>query len=67
MIDTELLEILVCPKCKQPLDLRDAKAGENAEAWLICKGSSCGLRYPVREGIPIMLIEEAQPAQAGGQ
>lgn len=48
----ELLEILVCPKCKQPVELvaeRDT---------LLCE--SCRLRYPVRDDIPIMLIDEAE-------
>ena len=49
----QLLEILVCPKCKGPLEYRD---GEDA---LICQRDK--LRYPVRDGIPIMLIDEATP------
>jgi hypothetical protein len=48
-----LLEILVCPKCRGDLDYREA---ENA---LICR--ACRLLYEVREGIPIMLIDEAKP------
>ena len=47
----ELLAILVCPKCKGDLDYRPA------EAVLVCK--ACRLRYPVRDDIPIMLIDEA--------
>ena len=50
----QLLEILVCPKCKGPLDYREA------EDALICERDK--LRYPVRDGIPIMLIDEATPA-----
>ena len=49
MLPKELMEILVCPSCKG--ELRE----ESTE--LACTG--CGLRYPVRDGIPIMLIEEA--------
>ncbi len=49
MIPPELMEILVCPSCKSDL------LEEGAE--LVCTG--CGLRYPVRDGIPIMLVEEA--------
>lgn len=52
-VDTQLLEILVCPKCKGDLEYREA------ESSLICH--SCKLRYPVREDIPIMLIDEASP------
>lgn len=51
MIDPKLLEILACPKCKHELALQ----GE----WLVC--ASCRLRYPIRDGIPVMLVEEAQP------
>ena len=51
-IDTKLLEILVCPLTKGPLDY-DASAQE-----LISK--SAGLAFPIRDGIPIMLIDEAR-------
>ena len=62
MIDKELLAIMACPSCKKPVEERAAGQGENAQAWLVCTG--CGLRYPIRDHIPIMLIEEASPAQA---
>ena len=52
-VDARLLEILVCPKCKGELEYREA------ESSLICH--SCSLRYPVRDDIPIMLIDEATP------
>lgn len=51
MIDQKLLEILACPACKTPVRLE----GER----LVC--TQCGRRYPVRDGIPVMLIEEAEP------
>lgn len=57
MIDKDLLDILVCPSCKKPVQEKAANPGDNADAWLDCTG--CGLRYPIREGIPIMLIDEA--------
>lgn len=47
-----LLEILVCPKCRGALDYRER------EAELVCR--ACRLRYEIRDGIPIMLIEEAK-------
>ncbi|MDQ3949233.1 MAG: Trm112 family protein [Gemmatimonadota bacterium] len=47
----DLLAILVCPKCKGDLEYRPT------DALLIC--GTCRLRYPVRDGIPIMLIDEA--------
>jgi len=51
-LDKKLLEILACPICKGPLDYRK----ENAE--LVCKADR--LAYPVRDGIPVMLEEEAR-------
>ena len=51
-LDSKLLEILACPKCKGDLDLNQEKEG------LACP--SCRLLYPVRDGIPVMLIEEAE-------
>ena len=52
-LDERLLEILVCPKCKGELEYR-RDASE-----LVC--GVCRLRYPIRDGIPIMLIDEALP------
>ena len=52
-LSPRLLEILVCPKCKGPLDY------SIEHSTLTC--ATCRLRYPVREDIPIMLIDEAQP------
>jgi uncharacterized protein YbaR (Trm112 family) len=56
MIDKKLLSILVCPVSKAPLEYDQ----ENNE--LICKAS--GLAYPVRDGIPVMLEEEARQLTA---
>ncbi len=50
MIDKELLDILACPACKSDVELKDNK--------IVCK--VCGKKYPIRDGIPIMLIEEAE-------
>ncbi len=52
MINPELLKILACPKCKAPV----VQAGD----WLVCQGILCGLRFPIRSGVPVMLLEEAQ-------
>jgi uncharacterized protein YbaR (Trm112 family) len=49
-VDPRLLEILVCPLCKGPLVL--------AKGELVCKGDR--LAYPVKDGIPVMLEEEAR-------
>jgi len=57
MIDKRLLEILVCPDCKADVELKEDR--------LVCV--KCGKRYPIRDGIPIMLIDEAEepePRQA---
>ena len=52
MLDPKLLEILACPRCKGPVrPLADHSA-------LDCP--ACGLRYRVDDGIPIMLVDEAQ-------
>jgi uncharacterized protein YbaR (Trm112 family) len=50
----ELLQILVCPKCKGELEYRTSP-----EEALVCH--TCRLVYPVEDGIPIMLIDEAKP------
>jgi hypothetical protein len=47
----DLLEILACPKCKGEIQLTDKEDG------LVCK--TCKLIYPIREDIPVMLIDEA--------
>jgi uncharacterized protein YbaR (Trm112 family) len=50
MIDKKLLDILACPRCHGALEAE----GE----FLECH--SCRLRFPVREGIPVLLVEEAE-------
>jgi hypothetical protein len=52
-LSVQLLEILVCPKCKGTLEYREA------ELTLVCH--TCRVRYPVRDDIPIMLVDEASP------
>ena len=56
-LDPELLRILVCPKCKGELEVREDDDG--VETSLECP--ACALAYSVEDGIPVMLIEEAQP------
>jgi uncharacterized protein len=58
-VDAELLEILVCPQCKGMLVLRSE---EQSHVSLEC--SACALAYPIDEGIPVMLVEEARPLSA---
>jgi uncharacterized protein YbaR (Trm112 family) len=55
-VDSELLEILVCPQCKGALDLRS-----DADAHVALECGPCALAYPIEEGIPVMLVEEALP------
>lgn len=50
MIDKKLLEILACPKCRGEVELKEEK--------IVC--TKCGLKFPIKDDIPIMLIEEAE-------
>ncbi len=52
-ISPELLEILRCPKCKSKVELKSDESG------LKCINLECNLVYPIRDEIPVMLIEEA--------
>lgn len=52
-ISQELIDILACPKCKGKVELNDSGDG------LVC--AACKLIYEIREGIPVMLVEEARP------
>jgi len=54
-ISQELLQILACPACKAPVDLHGDR--------LVCQ--DCGRRYRIEEGIPIMLIDEAELPEPG--
>ena len=59
-LDERLLEILACPNCRGEIEHL-----EN-ESVLVCRGE-CGYRYPIRDGIPVLLVDEAEkPAQEGG-
>jgi uncharacterized protein YbaR (Trm112 family) len=55
-MDAKLLEILVCPVCKGPLVYK------KSESELICK--PCRLAYPIKDGIPVMLEDEARQLPA---
>jgi len=54
-IQADLLKILACPKCKSSLDLTTDNEG------LSC--AKCNVIYPIREDIPVMLVEEAIPQE----
>jgi uncharacterized protein YbaR (Trm112 family) len=58
MIDKELLDILACPACKADVILESAGAQEK----IVC--GKCKRKYPVRDGIPIMLIDEAEQSSS---
>ena len=51
MLNEELLAILACPACKTKVELV-------ADKWLVCQNDDCRRKYPIRDEIPIMLIEE---------
>lgn len=52
-MDAKLLEILVCPLCKARLEYH------RSEMELVCH--PCKLAYPIRDDIPIMMVDEARP------
>ena len=58
-ISPELLEILACPSCKSEVVLTRDRNG------LEC--TACHLIYPIRDGIPVMLIDEATRASSGSE
>jgi hypothetical protein len=51
MIDKTLLSILACPACQADVDEKDGK--------IVCLNAGCALKYPIKEGIPVMLVDEA--------
>ncbi len=51
MIDKDFLELLACPYCKSPL--------AEEEGWLVCQNPDCRRRYPIEDGIPVLLVEAA--------
>lgn len=53
-LNKELLDILACPKCKSDLELLPGEDG--------LKCAECDVVYPIRDDIPIMLVDEAVPA-----
>jgi uncharacterized protein len=57
-VDAELLEILVCPNDRGEVDYLEA------EQAIVCR--VCGYRYPVRDDIPVMLIDEAEKPDPSG-
>ncbi|RMF32815.1 MAG: hypothetical protein D6759_07755 [Chloroflexi bacterium] len=62
MISQELLEILRCPACVSGPTRREGPDPGRLElvhdTWLVCTEPGCGRKYPIRDEIPVMLIEE---------
>jgi uncharacterized protein YbaR (Trm112 family) len=58
-LDPALLDILACPNCRAELRVDDA-ASE-----LVCTG--CGYAYPVRDNIPVLLVDEARRPDAASE
>ena len=58
-MDNELLSILACPKCRGQLSLLRR---DNADAGLEC--AACAVVYPIRDDIPVLLVEEAASLDA---
>jgi uncharacterized protein YbaR (Trm112 family) len=50
MMDKELLAILACPACQGDVELKENK--------ILC--AQCGRKYPIKDGIPVMLVDEAE-------
>ncbi|WP_446039835.1 Trm112 family protein [Streptomyces sp. SID1121] len=55
-LEAGLLEILACPACHAPLN--DRTTADTPE--LACTSEECGLAYPVRDDIPVLLVDEAR-------
>ncbi len=53
MLSEDLLAILVCPTCKTKVNLI-------ADKWLACQNPQCRRKYPIQDGIPVMLEAEAR-------
>jgi uncharacterized protein YbaR (Trm112 family) len=67
MVSQELLEILRCPACVSGPTRREGPDPGRLElvndVWLVCQEEGCGRKYPIRDDIPIMLIEEGDKYQ----
>ncbi|RKT72416.1 hypothetical protein DFJ66_5727 [Saccharothrix variisporea] len=61
-LDPQLLEILACP-CPEHAPLTPGTAADPQADFLTC--TSCGRSFPVREGIPVLLLDEAVEPSAG--
>ena len=62
MVSQDLLDILRCPACVSGPNRREGPDPGRLElvngAWLVCQEEGCNRKYPIRDDIPVMLIEE---------
>ena len=62
MVSQDLLDILRCPACVSGPNRREGPDPGRLElvngVWLVCQEEECNRKYPIRDDIPIMLIEE---------
>ncbi|GAA4862160.1 Trm112 family protein [Saccharopolyspora cebuensis] len=63
-LEPQLLEILACP-CEQHAPLQPGLADDPEADYLTC--TSCGRGFPIRDGIPVLLLEEAVGGPSGGR
>ena len=65
MLPAELVTIMVCPRSKQPMVYfpRGEADHDEADGFLFCPASR--LRYPIQDGVPVMLVEEATEVSPG--
>ena len=64
ILDPQLLELVRCPQCHGTLEVVGPDGGDGADgAGLTC--AACSLRYPVRGGVPVLLVDDAVPLATG--